>query len=399
MTHQSQQEPNKDGHPEDMKNQKITDKMVRELSPPTSGNQILVRDSLLIGFAVRITANGFVSFVLNYNCNGAQRRLTIGSPPSWSVAAAREEAKKLRRMADVGRDPLEERRSAKSEPVLSELWARYETDVLSTRADKTQKNVKSIWKRLIQPKLGSKKLSAILPQDIDRLHREVSKLTPTQSNRMLATLQHLFSTAMRWRLVTSNPVKGVQRNREDRRERFLSHEELSRLLSTLDQRTQTPSILAVRFLLMTGARSGETFRAKWDEIDLKTAVWSKPASNTKNGKSHRVPLSPDAVKLLKILKAKRQNKYVFYGKARGHLTTIKKVFNSVMKEAEIVDIRVHDLRHSYASFLIEQGVTLPVIGRLLGHSQIATTSRYAHLVDADLRSATNIMGQRISKNG
>lgn len=389
----------RDGHMTDMNSQRITDKLVRGLLPPIVGNQMLVRDNLVSGFAVRITKTGFVSFVINYVSNGVQRRLTIGSPPAWSVSAAREEAKRLRRLADIGHDPIIERRRARAEQTLSQVWKRYETEVLAARAEKTQENVKSIWNRLIKPTLGSKRLSSILPQDIDRLHREVSKKTPTQSNRMLATLQHLFSKAIRWQLVTINPVKGVERNQEIHRERFLSEEELGRLVRVLDQKNQTPSILAIKFLLLTGARSGETFKAKWKEFDLTKGIWNKPRSNTKSGKSHRVPLAQEAIAVLIRAQSNRKNEYVFSGRYEGHLTTIKTVFSSVLMEAQIHDLRVHDLRHSYASLLLEQGVALVVIGRMLGHSQLVTTSRYAHLVDRDLRSAANLIGKKVKKHG
>lgn len=388
----------RDGHGLDMKPLKITDKVVRELQPPPVKDQLVVRDTLQVGFAVRITATGHKTFIFNYTCNGAQRRMRIGSPPSWSVARAREEAKKLRRTVDSGTDPLLEQRRARDEERLSDVWERYRTDVLFRRATKTQKNVISIWNRLILPALGSRKISAILQHDIERLHLSISRKTPTQSNRMLASLQHVFSKAIQWNIVEKNPVKGIERNSENQRVRYLSEEELVRFLATLRGTKATPSTLAIEFLLLTGARSGETFRAKWGEFDLNLGVWEKPPSNTKTRIRHRIPLGPEALGILEQARVRRINEYVFPGQKGGHLTTIKTIFTRLCREANIHDFRPHDLRHSYASFLAMQDVPLLTIGRLLGHAQPNTTARYAHLGDDVLRSATSVVGRKVASD-
>lgn len=388
-----------DGHRADMAKTRITDRLVRDMTAPVDGKQLIVRDNLVTGFGVRVTSRGFVSFVFNYVSNGVQRRLTIGSPPSWSVCAAREEAKKLRRLSDIGRDPLEERRAARNEETLAEVWWRYSSEVLSRRAPKTQNTVRSLWDRIVLPELGNRRLSGLLPQDFDRLHRKVSMRTPTQSNRMLASLQHVFSKAVQWRLVEANPVKGIERNPEDRRERYLSEDELLRFLRTLRGRPQTPSTLAIAFLLLTGARSGETFKSRWSEFDLKKGIWEKPSAHTKTRRTHRVPLAPEALDVLLAAQQIKRNDYVFSGRKGDHLTTVKTIFASILDEANIRHFRVHDLRHSFASFLICANVPLPTIGRLLGHTQAVTTSRYAHLDDRVLRSATQIIGRKTRRHG
>lgn len=385
-----------DGHRLDMRPVKITDKIVRELKSPRTKDQLVVRDIVQVGFAVRITATGHRTFIFNYTCNGVQRRMRIGSPPSWSVARAREEVKKLRRIVDSGTDPLLEQRRARDEERLSDVWEIYRTDVLFRRAAKTQTNVVSIWDRLILPALGSRKISAILQQDIERLHRSVSKNTPTQSNRMLASLQHVFSKAIQWSLVEKNPVKGIERNTEYQRVRYLSEDELVRFLTALRKTKATPSTLAIEFLLLTGARTGETFRAKWAEFDLNLGVWEKPPSNTKTRIRHRIPLGPEALAILEQAHVRQVNEYVFPGQKGSHLTTIKTIFTRLCLDADIKDFRPHDLRHSYASFLAMQDVPLLTIGRLLGHAQPNTTARYAHLGDDVLRSATSVVGRKVA---
>lgn len=382
-----------------MARRKITDKVVRETPTPIDADQTIVRDTSMQGFALRVTRSGHRSFIMNYTCNGLQRRMTIGSPPAWSVAAARERAKAIRRQVDAGIDPLEEKQMARAEPTLSVVWDRYRNEVLSSRSAKTQANVASIWRRIVLPAIGGKRIASITQSDIERLHRETSNQTPTQSNRMLASIQHVFTKCVQWKLSNHNPVKGVERNPEVRRVRFLNPKELETFLEELRRPPITPSSLAIEFLLLTGARSGETFKAKWIEFDLDASIWSKPPTNTKSKKAHRIPLNPQAMRVLKEAKKLAVNEYVFPGQNGSHLTTVKTRFTRICKNAKIEDFRVHDLRHSYASMLAKDGVPLLTIGHLLGHSQLSTTARYAHLDDESMRLATKLVGEKVGKHG
>lgn len=379
--------------------QRITDKLVRELAVPSKGKQVMVRDDLVVGFAVRKTATGCTSFVLNYVCNGVERRITIGSHPAWSVAASREEAKRLRRLSDTGHDPLVERKRVHSEPTIERLWDRYARDILPRKAKHTQNNERSMWERLILPDLGRKRLCDVEPSDIDQLHNRISRKTPAQANRALSSIQHVFATAIRWRLIRHNPATGVARNPEHGRERYLDNVEVERLIAALDGRPDTPSTLAIRFLLLTGARSGEVFQATWDQFDLDLGIWTKPSSHTKQRRVHRVPLSNGAMLVLNRSAKLRRSKYVFPGAKGNHLTTMKTVFTSICVEAKLSDLRVHDLRHSFASFLVADGASLPIIGRLLGHTQVATTNRYSHLADEPLRIAANQVSRKVLTHG
>lgn len=215
----------------------------------------------MTGFAVRRTATGNTAFIFNYSFQGRDRRMTIGGHPAWSVAAAREQAKALRRTVDAGQDPLGQKEAARSELTLTQLWGRYTEEVLLRKAASTQRNERSVWDRMILPQLGRKRLSEIEPVDIDRLHDRISAKTPVQANRCLASLRHVFSTAMRWKLIGESPVSSGLKNRESGRERYLSQDERKRLLAALDNRPDTASTLAIRFLLLTGARRGEVLKA------------------------------------------------------------------------------------------------------------------------------------------
>ena len=174
----------------------------------------------------------------------------------------------------------------------------------------------------------------------------------------------------------------------------MSADELKRLGDALAKHKDRQAADIVRLLLLTGARSGEVRAAKWVEFDLEAGIWTKPASTTKQAKLHRIPLNPPAQELLgKLRKAAADGaEYVFPGRRSAYRTDLADAWTAVCKAADIKDARIHDLRHTYASVLASSGHSLPIIGKLLGHSQAATTQRYAHLQDDPLRKATETAG-------
>lgn len=378
---------------------KITDQIVRAMDTPDKGKQNIIRDSLLVGFGVRKTATGCTAFIFQYVVNGRERRITIGQFPGWSVAAAREQAKLLRRQADIGEDPLEKRMTSAKELTLKELWEQYQCDILPKKSAGSQRNERSMWARLVLPQLGNWKLSAVKRINIERLHTRISVSTPAQANRCLASISHVFTKAMEWGLIVENPASSIKKNNEEGRERYLSDEERARFVAMLDKRGNATSALALKFLLLTGARSGEVFKATWDQFDLDNGVWTKPSAHTKQRRPHRVPLSEEAVKVLRKIGEPERGRIVFAGRKGNSITTMKTLFRNVCVEAEILDFRVHDLRHTFASLLVDDGTSLPIIGKLLGHTQAATTNRYAHLADAPLRVATNRLAFKVKSDG
>ena len=367
-----------------------TDTRCRALPTPTE-RQKIARDTLVTGFGVRKTASGHTAFIFNYVARGRDRRMTIRQYPAWSVAAARQAAAKLRIRVDAGEDPLEEQQVARAEYTLAQLWERYDTTVLPKKAESTQRDERSIWRRLILPKLGRRKLSHIRPGDIDTLFLAISASTPVQANRCIASIRHAFSKAIRWELVASNPVIGIEKNSETPRHRYLDDMERKRFIAALDARQDTPSALALHFLLFTGARKGEVLKARWDQIDFISEAWIKPSAHTKQRRLHRVPLSKAAMDILRRAREISDSEYVFPGANGGPLIDIKKMFQAVCAEARIEGLRIHDLRHSYASALVSRGTSLPIIGGLLGHTQVSTTARYSHLADEAMRRATNLL--------
>ena len=386
--------------------ERLIDALVKQAPAPSRG-QRLVFDTDIKGFALRVTEKGAKAFVIDYRIEGRQRRLTIGTYPAWSVAAAREEAKKLRRFIDRGEDPMAERHQARSAPTVADLWARYEAEHLPRKAERSQADERSMWAQLILPTLGKMKFVNVTHADVDALHRAITngtvakdrKPTRVRANRTIEALRAAFKLAIRWGWRPDNPASGVQRNPEEKRNRYLSREELARLSEALAAHPQRNSANAIKLLMLTGARRGEVLNATWDMFDLEAGIWVKPSAHTKQRREHRIPLSGAAVSLLRELNAYAVGPYVFPGKTSElPLTNVKGTWAAVCKAAGLEDVRIHDLRHSFASILVSSGASLPVIGAMLGHTQVQTTARYAHLYDTPLRDAAERVSAAITQN-
>jgi integrase len=380
--------------------ERLTDVVVRNAEPPDHG-QRFIWDTEIKRFALRVTARGAKSFVLDYRVKGLQRRITIGSYPDWKVAAARNEAKAMKREVDRGGDPMGERHEEATAPTVRALWDRYERNHLPTKAARTQADERAMWQKLILPALGTTRVSDVTHEDIEALHHQITnkRNTPIRANRTVEVFRKALNLAIRWGWRTDNPAKGVRRNPEEKRTRYLSQQELARLSAALAEHPETVSVNAIRLIMLTGARRGEVLNARWDQFDLDAGIWVKPSAHTKQRREHRVPLSAPALALLSDINKEAQGQYVFPGKTEDQpLTDLKKTWASVTRKAGVENARVHDLRHTFASILVSRGASLPLIGALLGHTQPATTARYAHLYDEPLREAAELVGSALEES-
>jgi integrase len=377
---------------------KLTDRIVKSLPVPDRGNQIAY-DEDVKGFGARITAAGGRAFIVNYRrkSDGRERRWTIGSFPDWGTGAARDEAKRLKRLIDGGADPVGEHEGDRSSPTVADLCVRFEAEYLPRKRPWTQKSYRQQIAADILPVMRRLKVAAVTYSDVDRLHRDIGKRAPTHANRVLALLSKMFSLAIRWGWRSDNPCRGIERNQEQKRRRYLSGDELARLTVALAAHRDQQAANIVRLLLLTGARRGEVLAAEWNQFDLETGTWSKPGATTKQKTDHIIPLSAPVRQLLADrLKERDRSEYLFPGRLGGHRRDIKDAWAAICKSAGITGLRVHDLRHSYASHLANAGFGLHIIGSLLGHTQPATTHRYAHLIDDPLRAATERAGATLS---
>jgi integrase len=382
-----------------MAKQKLTKSLVERFSPADA--DYVVWDAELPGFGVRVKPSGVKSYVIQYRNRktGTSRRKTIGQHgPLLTFHRARERARIILADALKGNDPIADDRAIRSAPTMKELAADYlEYHALPKKRARSVANDRCMIDGIILPRLGSKKVNAVQSRDIHALHVAM-KDTPYQANRTLALTSKMFSLAIKWGWRSDNPVKGIERFHEERRERWLSDDELARLLSALSEHPNQRAANAVRFQLLTGARMGEVLSACWSDVDLTRGVWIKPSHHTKQKRTQHLPLSAPAWALLAEMRerAGAGEQYLFPGNAPDKpLQGIKKFWRNVTEQAGLEDYRLHDNRHTHASHLVSSGLSLEIVGRLLGHTNPLTTKRYAHLADDPLRAAAERFGSKM----
>src|SRR5208282_418808 len=369
---------------------RITEKTIKSLKAPETGNRIFYDDQVG-GFGARLTASGAISFILTYWTGGRQRRHTIGRHPELNATAAREEAIQLRDSIRRGGDPLGDKEQRRAAPTVADLFEDFmERHAKIYLRPNSIRCYEVMGRKIIVPKMGNIKVADLRRRDIEELHQSL-KDTPYHANRTRALLSKMMSVAKRWEWRNDNPCEGIPKFPEEKRDRWLSTEEIERLCDALDKHPNQSAANAIRLLLLTGARRGEVLTATWKDFNLVLGVWTKPSHYTKQKRTEHVPLSPPALQLVVSMKERSgESEYLFPGAIAGKpLQEIKQVWSAVCKQANLKSVRLHDLRHTYASHLVSSGMSLPIVGRLLGHTQPQTTARYAHLADDPLRQATN----------
>jgi integrase len=380
---------------------RLTDAIVKRLPAPASGNRIHY-DADAKGFGCRVTAAGSRAFILTYRTRaGRQRRYTIGAFPDWQTTAAREEARRLKRLIDQGSDPLADIEAERGAATVDDLIRRFAEEHVSRKRPRTQRDYLRMIELHVRPALGRMKVAVVTWDNIDALHRRVTRSgSPYAANRCVALLSKLFSLAIRWRMRADNPCKGVERNIETPRKRYPSAGELRRLTAALADHADQQAADIFRLLLLTGCRCGEALAARWDDIKLTAGTWTKPGSTTKQKTDHVSPLSAPARELLSKLRRRTNSPWVFPAdSATGHRVAVQKNWLALCRAAKITGLRIHDLRHGFASQLASTGASLPLIGSLLGHANPSTTARYAHLYDDAEREAVERVGKIITSGG
>jgi integrase len=373
----------------------LTDKVVKSLPAPEDRNTTFWDESVP-GFGIRVNASGSRNFVFNYRIrSGRERRLTIGAFGSWSTVAARAEAKRLQARVDMGEDPLAEIQSERDAQTMADLFQRYAEEHLPRKSKGSIANDKTLINKWLSG-MRALKVAEVTHSDIDAIHRRITRAGhPTNANRAVALLSKMFSLAMKWGWRNDNPTMHVERNREQPRNRYLSEDELARLKVALASYEHRQSADAIRLLLLTGARKTEVLAATWDQFDLEQGIWTKPAAFTKQRKTHRVPLSAGAVDLLRELHERNGRSDYLFPLGAGHQLDLRRSWRTISKAAGLAGVRIHDLRHSFASLLASSGLSLPIIGQMLGHTQSQTTQRYSHLLDEPLGAAADAAHARI----
>jgi integrase len=403
---------------------RITKRVIDRLTP--RANEFTVWDSKMPGFGVRVRPTGAKSFVVVYRAGSGRsapvRRYTIACVGKIAPEKARRRAQAILGAVAHGLDPASDKTTERGTPTVAELADRFMVEhVESKRKPGTAAFYRHVLSKIVKPELGAAKADKVTRAQIARLHAKLGA-TPFQANRMLAVVSSMYAFAGRAGAVPegTNPVRKIDKFKEHRRERFLTGEELERLGSAIreaetkgiawdvDERKPEAKHLpkaqnrftkidpfataALRLLLFTGCRLREILHLKWEHVDLERGLLFLPESKT-----GRKTINLNAPTIAVFSGLDRLGPYVIPGddpaKPRSDL---KRPWESVSKRAGLSGVRLHDLRHTYASFGAGGGLGLPIIGKLLGHSQAATTARYAHLDNDSLRRASESIAGRIA---
>ncbi|HXW71992.1 MAG TPA: site-specific integrase [Methylocella sp.] len=403
---------------------RISKRSVGALQCPTGKDRAFLWDDAIAGFGVAAFPSGKKVYVTQYRRAGHSRRAAIGEHGRLTPDEARSEAKKLLGLVEAGADPIAERRKERE---LRTFGAVADDFLVSHIAAKRKGRTSSEYRRILQgrivPAFGSKRIVDVRRSDVAKLHAKLAS-TPYEANRALALISAVWNWAAKRDEVAlaDNPAKGIERYREHKRERFLTSDELARLGDVLREgetiglpyevdeskpkakhaprvdkrrvKLDPFAVAAIRLLILTGARLREILDAQWQQVDFERGVIF--LADSKTGRK-TLYLSAGAFEVVSSLPRIQGNPHMIAGaKGGAPRADLKKPWRAVTRAAALEGVRLHDLRHSFASVGAGASLGLPIIGKLLGHSQAATTHRYAHL-DADpMRRAAEAIGSTIS---
>lgn len=375
---------------------KLTKRSVEAL--PVEAKDYFVWDSQIAGFGVRVMPSGAKTYQAQYRKGGRTRRVAIGRHGNITVDEARNLAKEIMGQVAKGENPAEELSQHRKAPTVAALCERFfEAHAKERCKPSTQKEYRRAIDLFIVPALGRFKVVDVERKDIAELHHKFRD-RPYQANRTLGVLSKMFNLAEIWGLRPdgSNPCRHVPKYREVKRERYLSQPELQHLGETLvaveHDGSESPFVVAAfRLLILTGCRLGEIQTLKWAYITPD----GMELPDSKTG-ARRIPLPQPARDILAHLPRTPGNPYVIEGKLPdSHITDLQHPWRRIRERAGLPNVRIHDLRHTYASNAVSAGMPIQMVGRLLGHTQIQTTMRYAHLADDPVRRAAEENAARL----
>jgi len=357
-------------------------------------------DDDLKGFGVRVRTSGRKTYFVMMRHKCVMRRFTIGSHGAVTAEAARLKAKQIISDLAIDKNPTAEQDAVRNSVSVRSMGERFIDEYVPCHLKpSTAGEYKRCVEIFINPEIGTMKLVSVERTDIAKIHHQLRHI-PYQANRVLGVLSIMFNLAESWNLrpAFTNPCRGVKKYKEKKRERFLNREELRRLGEALrlEEEFAPSAVACIRLLLLTGCRLREIQTLKWSYLDLDTCLAFLPDSKTGRKTLY---LGSVAIKLLKSISHTTGNPFVIFGDIEGqYLTDIQKPWRRIRKLANLPDVRIHDLRHTFASSGVALGQGLPIIGKLLGHSQPQTTARYAHLAATPALEVADKISQSLASH-
>jgi integrase len=377
---------------------KLTKRVVDSAKAPQEPNTFTqIWDTEIPGYGLRITHAGVKSYILNYRTKGRQRKYTIGRHGDYTAETARIEAMDLRTIIAKGGDPQAEKRKANATPLLTDFADEYLARVKQT--NKTWNKDESKLNKRILPKWGKLRLDTLTTRQIESLHNSIkAERTPATANRYLALIKRMLNLAVEWGYIDKNPAQHIKLFKENNeRTDWLNNDQVKALLTACSEYGDPYIAALFPFLLYTGARLGEALNAQWTSIDVDRGMWHIPEA--KSGKGRYVPLAPQAIAQLEALEQQESNPFVFCGRVKGQaLVNVAKPWKRIKTAAGLPDhFRIHDLRHTFASWGVSNGIDLYHIQALLGHSSSQMTQRYSHLAEDGIKASVKQISEKMGK--
>ena len=372
----------------------LTSRFVRAAACPVGRPKIDFFDTDQRGFLLEVRSSGGKTFYQRYiDAHGRQRQFKLGRADVLSLEQARRLGRSALAEALFGADPQTRRHDLRSVPTLIQfVRERYlphaKASKRSWRIDETNLRIH------ILPSLGSLPLDMITSGNVAGLINgmHAKGYASGTTHRILALLRSLLNLARKWNIpgASANPTAGITTAPVVHRQRFLTREETQRLITAIGEDKNRVAANAIMLLLLTGARRNEITQAKWEYVDWQTRTLLVPLS--KSGRPRRIALNAAAIALLQSLPQTTNDEYIFPSPFSGHaFASLFYPWDRIRRRAGLLDVRLHDLRHSFASFLVNQGVSLYVVQGLLGHTQPRMTQRYAHLAQQTLLNAAEVV--------
>ena len=359
---------------------------------PTGEREAVFWDHELSGFGVRVYPSGTKVYLVQTRSGGKSRRVTIGRHGVLSAEQARRKAAQVIASIKSGGEPARPQSWPDAGPTIAEVADRYLKEHVTVRCKpSTARACRYTLDRYLLPVFGARPVGTIGREEVAALQYRLHK-TPIMANRVIDMLSRLFNTAEAWGIAPEggNPCRYVQKYKERSCERFLSEEEFCRLGRVLDEveaegRVSANAVAAIRLLMLTGCRRGEIVTLRWEDVDLEAGELR--LRDAKTG-PRQVALSPAAVRVLSAIPRVVDTPWVIAGRKPGtRIANLNASWLVVRARAGLEDVRLHDLRHSFASRALALGESLSMIGKLLGHRKVQTTARYAHLAQDSVKAS------------